>query len=166
MHISAPANLQYASVWQEIITSIKQSGKTEIKNIMKNIYAAFLSAITYKCGRVVLSRTSAHFVISKLILLFSYSFHVPCIILSNFYFDIVSSMFLFPFNQSQSKASVVNQMSHLFFQAQKYLFALFNFLKMIIYRTLFRRWPTLWNSTFKITTLFWRCLTLLISTLK
>ena len=116
MHISAPANLQYASVWQEIITSIKQSGKTEIKNIMKNIYAAFLSAITYKCGRVVLSRTSAHFVISKLILLFSYSFHVPCIILSNFYFDIVSSMFLFPFNQLQSKASVVNQRVTFFFK--------------------------------------------------
>ena len=94
----------------------------EIKNIMKNTYAAFLSAITYKCGRVVLSRTSAHFAISKLILLFSYSFHVPCIILSNVYFYIIRSMFLFPFNRSQLKASVVNQMSHLFFSSSKIFF--------------------------------------------
>ena len=165
LHISPPTNLQYASLWQEIITSIKQYGIMEIKNIMKNTYAAFLSAITYKRGRVVLSRTSAHFAISKLILLFSYSFNVPCIILSNVYFYIIRSMFLFPFNRSQSKASVVNQMSHLFFQAQKYFFGLSNFLKMVIYRTLFRRWSTLWNSTFEITTLFWRCLTLLIPTL-
>ena len=35
------------------------------------------SAITYKCGRVVLSRASVYFAISKLILLFSYSFHSP-----------------------------------------------------------------------------------------
>ena len=166
MHISVPTNLQYASLWQEIITSIKQYGKTEIKNIMKNTYAAFLSAIAYKCGRVVLSRTSVYFVISKLILLFSYSFHVPCIILSNVYFYIVRSMFPFLFNRSQSKASVVNQMSHLFFEAQKYFFALFNFLKMVIYRTLFRRWSTLWNSTSKITTLFRRFLTLLMLTMK
>ena len=38
------------------------------------------------------------FAISKLILLFSYSFHVPCIIISNAYFYIVSSMFPFRFN--------------------------------------------------------------------
>ena len=118
--------------------SIKQYGKTEIKNIMKNTYAAFLSAITYKCGRVVLSRTSVYFVISKLILLFSYSFHVPCIIPSNVYFYIVRSMFPFLFNRSQPKASVVNQVSHVFFEAQKYFFTLFNFLKMVIFTTLFR----------------------------
>ena len=52
-----------------------------------------------------------------------------------------------------------------FFEVQKY-FALFNFLKMVILSTLFRRWSTLWNSTLKITALFRRCLTLLISTLK
>ena len=75
---------------------------------MKNTYAAFLSATAYKCGRVVLSRTSVHFVISKLILLFSYSFHVPRMILSNIYFYIVRSMFPFLFNWSQSKAGAVN----------------------------------------------------------
>ena len=42
--------------------------------------------------------TSVFFAISKLILLFSYSFHVPCIIISNAYFYIVSSMFPFRFN--------------------------------------------------------------------
>ena len=38
----ATTNFQKASLWQKIITSIKQYGKTEIKNIMKNTYAAFL----------------------------------------------------------------------------------------------------------------------------
>ena len=54
-----------------------------------------LSAIMYKCGRVVLFLTSVYFAIIKLILLFSYSFHVPCIIHSNVYFYIVRSMFPF-----------------------------------------------------------------------
>ena len=44
------------------------------------------SARTYKCARVVLFLTSVYFAISKLIPLFLYSFHVPCIILSNVYF--------------------------------------------------------------------------------
>ena len=80
--------------------------------------------ITYKCGRVVLFLTSVYFAISKLILLFSYSFHVKCIILSNIYFYIVRSMFPFLLNWSQSKASVFNQMSHLCFEAQKLWFFL------------------------------------------
>ena len=75
----------------------------------------------------MLSRISVYFFISKLMLLFSYSYHVPCIILSNVYFYIVRSMFPFLFNWSQSKASVVTQMTHLFFESQKYCFALFNF---------------------------------------
>ena len=124
------------------------------------------SAITYKCGRVVLLLTSVYFAISKLILLFSYSFHVLCVTLSNVYFCIVRSMFQFRFNWSQSKASVVNQMRP-FFKTQKYFFALFKtFLYFVIFTMFFRRWSTLWNSTLKITPLFRRCLTLLISTLK
>ena len=76
------------------------------------------SPITHKCEQVVLSRALVYFTISKLILLFSYSFHVPCIIHSNVYFYIVvHSMFPFLFNWSQSKANAVNQMSHLFFEA-------------------------------------------------
>ena len=165
MHISALTNLQYASLWHEIITSKKQY-KNGNKEYNKNTYAAFLSAITYKCGRLLLSCTSVYFVISKLILLLSYSLHVSCIIHSNVYFYIVRSMFSFLFNRPQSKASVVNQMESLFFEAQKCFFALFNFSKMVIYITLFRRWSTLRNSTFKITTLFRRCLTLLISAVK
>ena len=66
------------------------------------------SAITYKCGRIVIFLTSVYFAISKLILLFSYSFHVPCIIFSDVHFYIVRSIFLFLFNWSPSKASVVN----------------------------------------------------------
>ena len=77
----------------------------------------------------MLSRASVYFVISKLILLFSYSFHVPCIILSNVSFYIVlRSMFPFPFNRSQSKASVVNQMNHLFLKL-KNICLLFSTLK-------------------------------------
>ena len=119
-------------------------------------------AITYKCGRVVLSHISVYFAISKLILLFSYSFHIPCIILSNVYFYIVRSMFPFLFNRSRSTASIVNQASHLFFEAQKDFFGVFSFWKW----SYSERWSTLWNSTLKITTLFWHCLTLLISTFK
>ena len=122
-------------------------------------------AITYKYGQVVLFLTSVYFVISKSILLFSYSFHVPCVIIPKVYFYIVRSMFAFPFNWPQSKASVVNQISHLFFEAQKYFFALFSFLKMVIF-TSFRRWSRSRNSTSKMTELFRHCLTLLISKLK
>ena len=42
LHISAPTNLQFESLWQEILTSMKHYGKTEIKNIMKNTYVALL----------------------------------------------------------------------------------------------------------------------------
>ena len=59
------------------------------------------SAIMYKRGWVVLFLTLVYFVISKLILLFSYSFHIPYIILSNVYFYIVCSIFPFLFNWSQ-----------------------------------------------------------------
>ena len=125
------------------------------------------SAITYKCWRVVLSCASVYFAISKLMLLFSYCFHVQSILLSNVYFYIVRSIFPFLFNWPQSKTGVVNQMSHLFFEVQKsFFFNLFNFLKIVIFTTFFRRWSTLWNSTLKMTKLFWRCLMLLISTLK
>ena len=40
LNFSALTNLQYRSLWQEILTFIKQNGKTEVKNIMKNTYAA------------------------------------------------------------------------------------------------------------------------------
>ena len=92
LHISTPSNLQEESLWHDIITSIKQYGKMEIKNIMKNTHAAFLtiwnlsSAVTCKCGRIVLFLTSVYFAIRQLILLFSYSFHIRCIILANVYF--------------------------------------------------------------------------------
>ena len=82
------------------------------------------STLTYKCGRVVLFFTSVYFAISKLILSFSYSYHVPCIILSNVYFYIVHSKFPFLFNWSQSKGSVVNQRVTIFLKL-KNIFLLF-----------------------------------------
>ena len=83
----------------------------EIRNIMKNTsYAAFLSAITYKCGRVVLSRTSVYFVISKLILLFPYSFHVPSITLSNAHFYIYVPCFpFFLFDHNRKQALLIKE---------------------------------------------------------
>ena len=74
----------------------------------------------------MLSRTSVYFAISKLILLFLYSFHVSYIIISNVYFYVVRSMFPLLFNRSQSKASVVNQMSHLFLKLKIF----FNFFQL------------------------------------
>ena len=71
------------------------------------------SAKTYKCRRVVLTRTSVYFAISNLTLPFSYLIHVPCTILTNVHFYIVRSMFVFIFNRSQSKTGAVNQMSRL-----------------------------------------------------
>ena len=85
------------------------------------------SAITYKCGQVVLSRTSVYFAISKLILLFLYCIYIPCIIRSKVYLYILRSMFPFLSNWLRPKPSVVNQMSHLFFWSLKYFFAYFNF---------------------------------------
>ena len=82
------------------------------------------SPITYKWRRVVLLLTSVYFAISKLILLLSYSFHVPCIRFSKIYFYIVHSIFLFLFNRLQSKASVVNQRV-IFFMKLKNFYLLF-----------------------------------------
>ena len=64
--------------------------------------------------------------------------------------------------------------SSIFLEPQKHYFAfesrliayLFFFFEMVIFATLFRRCPTLWKSTLKMTKLFWRCLTLFNSTLK
>ena len=59
-----------------------------------------------KCAQVVLFRTSVYFAFNKLILWFSYSFHVPCNIFFNVYFYTVRSISPFLFNWSQSKLSV------------------------------------------------------------
>ena len=64
----------------------------------------------------MLSRTLVYFAISKLTLSFSYSFQIACTILSNVSFYILRARFLFLFNQSQLKAGVANQMSHLCFR--------------------------------------------------
>ena len=151
-HYDGDNNL-YKTIWK--------NGNEEYNE--KHIFCFFtiwnlISAITYKCGRVVLFLISVYFQISKAILIFSYSFHAPCIILPNdFFCYIVRSMFPFLFNWSQSKGGVVNQMSHLFFEALFFS----NFLKIAIFIKLFGR-----SSTLKITALFWSHLVLLISTLK
>ena len=80
-------------------------------------------AITYRWRREVLFLTSVYLATTKLILLFSYTFHVPCIILSNVCFYILRSIFPYPFNWTQSKARVVNQMSHLFLKLKNTLWS-------------------------------------------
>ena len=116
-------NMSHEDSWQEIITSIKQYGKNGYKKKYNEKYICgfftiwnFKCTITCKWRQVALSRTSVYFAISKLALSFSYSSHVPCIILYNVYFCIVRSIFFFFFNRSQSEAGVVNQMIHLSFR--------------------------------------------------
>ena len=83
------------------------------------------SAITYK-----LRRSSAIPYISLFCHQQTHSvifivFHVPCITLSTFIFTLCVPRFRFIFNWSQSKASVVNQMSHLFLKLKIYFFCSF-----------------------------------------
>ena len=111
LHISAPTNLQYESLWKNDM----ENGNKEYNE--KYICCFFIiwnlkNAITYNCGRVVLSRTLIYFAISTFILLIPYSFHVLSIILSKVWFYIVR--FTFPF--------VVNQMTNPFFLKLKNIF--------------------------------------------
>ena len=100
---------------------------------MKNTYAAFLR---YEISTVPYISLFYYQQTHTVIFIF-FSCAMDCI--SNIYFYIVPYMFSFIFNWSQSKASVVNQMSHLFLKLKRYLFALFNFLKMVIFTTLLWR---------------------------
>ena len=75
--------------------------------------------------------TSDYFAISMPILLFSCSFHIPSIILSNVYFYIVRSIFPFLFNRSQSTANIINQLSHLFFWNSKIFFCSFQIFNVV-----------------------------------
>ena len=113
-------NNVYKTIW-------KKGNKEWYKKYMCCFFTIWnlKSAITYKRGREELSRTSVCFATSILALLFYYSFHVPFIILFNVYFYIVRSVLPFLFNRSQSKASVVNQMSNLFFWSSKIFFCSF-----------------------------------------
>ena len=100
--------------------SIKQYGKNENKRKYNEKYICCFfaiwnleSAITYKCVQIVVFRALVYFSIRKLTLSFSTFLST---ILSNVYFYMVSAIFPFLFNRSQSKAGVVNQMSHLCFR--------------------------------------------------
>ena len=123
LHISAPTNLQYKSLWENDMDNGNKEHNEKCICCFLTIWN-LKNAITYKCGRVVLSHTLMYFAISTFILLIPYSFHVLCIILSKVWFYIVRSMFPF----------VVNQMSNLlFFEAQKYFFALIILLQMVTF---------------------------------
>ena len=142
MHISAPTNHQKELPWQEILTCIKQYGKTEIKNTMKNTYAVFLRyeilkvqwrinvvEYCYSLYQFILPSANSycyfHIVFMCLALYFPmFTLHIPCF-----------PFFLIDHNQNQ----VLLIKWDIFFEAQKYFFALFNFLKMVIQTTLFRR---------------------------
>ena len=89
------------------------------------LFYDMIGTITYKYGRVVLVLTLVYFAITKLIPIFSYSCHETWIILYNVYFCIVCSTFTFLVDWSQSKTSVVNQRSHLFFWSSKIFFCYF-----------------------------------------
>ena len=93
--------------------SVKQYGRSGNKKKYNEKYVCCFftvwnlkSTIMYKCGRVVLTHTLAN----------SYSFHLPCTILSNVYFYICTFTFLFLFDWSQSKAVLlIKWVSHLCF---------------------------------------------------
>ena len=105
------------------------------------------------------------FAISKLMLFFSYFFPVTCIILPNIYFYIVDPWFpFFLIDHNRTLVLLIKWVSCFFSEFKNFFFVLFNFLKMVIFTTLFRGWSTLWNSTLKIATLIQHCLMLLIST--
>ena len=91
--------------------------------------------IAYKCKQVVLSHTSVYFDISRLLPLFSYSFHVPCISFLTFIFTLYVPCFPFFLIDRNRKQVLLIKL----FEAKKYFFALFNFLKMVIFTTIFRR---------------------------
>ena len=118
LHISAATNLQYESLWQEIIMSIKQYGKMEIKNIMKNTYAAFFTIWNTRNNVQMWASSGIPYITlfchqqthTIIFIFFSCTMHYTFQ-----HFRIVRSMFHFLFNRSQSTASIINQMSHLFF---------------------------------------------------
>ena len=83
------------------------------------------SAITYKCGRVVLSRTSVYFAISKLILLFSYSFHDHAIYFLTFIFTLYVPCFPF-FLIDHNRKQVLLIKWVIFFLKLEYIFSLFS----------------------------------------
>ena len=91
--------------------------------------------IVYKCKQVVLSCTSVYFDISRLLPLFSYSFHVPCISFLTFIFTLYVPCFpFFLIDRNRKQVLLIK-----FFEAKKHFFALFNFLKMVIFTAIFRR---------------------------
>ena len=116
---------------------------------MKNTYAAFLSALAYKCGRVVLSRTSFCFVICKLILYFHILFMYHALYIPTFIFILYVPcfpFFLIYHNLKQVLKLKNFKNSHI----QNIVSTLIKVVKLDV----------------QITTLFQRCLTLLLSKLK
>ena len=108
--------------------------KNGIKEYNKKYICCFFTiwnlknTITYKCGRVVVSCTSAYFAISKLIVLFSHSFHVPCIILLTF----ISTLYVpcFPFfliDHNRNQVLLIKESS--FFWRSKIYFCSFRLFK-------------------------------------
>ena len=99
--ISAPANLQYESLgimagnnnfYKKGLKKKKRRKKYNEKNMCGFLMIWNLkSAITYKCGRVVLSGTSVYFANSKLTLSYSYN----TLNLSTFIFAFYVLWFLF-----------------------------------------------------------------------
>ena len=82
---------------------IKMTKSKETIHIQFSTISNIKSARTYKWRRVVLSGKPLYSGISKLILQFPYSFHIPYTILSTVYFHTVLSIFSFLFYWSHLK---------------------------------------------------------------
>ena len=123
------------------------------------------STITCKYEREVVFLTSVYFAISKLIL-FHFLFMYHALYFPTFVFTLYVPCFPFILIDHNQKQVLLIKW-FIFLEAQKNNFlALFILLKMAIFTMFFWRWSTLWNSTWKKTALFRRCLTLLISKFK
>ena len=113
MHISAPTNHQKELPWQEILTCIKQYGKTEIKNTMKNTYAVFLRyeilkvqwrinvvEYCYSLYQFILPSENSycyfHIVFMCLALYFPmFTLHIPCFPFLSFFLKLKNIFLLF-----------------------------------------------------------------------
>ena len=144
--ISLLLQISSESLRQEIITSISQYGKTEIKNNEKYIWCFFTiwnlkSAVTYKCGWVVLFLRSVYIAISKLILLFSHIlFMYHALYFPTFIFTMYATCFPFFLIDHNQKHMLLIKWVIFFLKDKNILFALFNFLKMVLFTMLLWCW--------------------------
>ena len=141
--ISLLLQISSESLWHEIIASTSQYGKTKIKNIMKNTWCFFTiwnlkSAVTCKYGCYSLDQfmlPSANSYCYSHILFMYHALYFP-----TFIFTMCVTCFPFFFIDHNQKQVLLIKRVIFFLKHKNILFALFNFLKMVIFTTLLWCW--------------------------